>query len=64
MTGASSGIGLDAAQTHRYSPVDLSALGSYLSGYTVNLENEALDFPIAHYNLHTGIADVLQKLMK
>jgi len=55
---------LDPAQTQRYAPVDLSALGSYLSGYSVNLEDEALDFPIAHYNLHTGIADVLQKLMK
>ncbi len=47
-----------------YEPVDLSELGSYLSGYSVNLENEALDFPIAHYNLHIGIADVLEKLMK
>ena len=55
---------LDETLARRYAPVDLSALGSYLSGYTVNLENEALDFPIAHYNLHTGIADVLQKLMK
>jgi len=54
--------GTDAAE--RYEPVDLSDLGTYLSGYTVNLENEALDFPIAHYNLHTGIAAVLQKLMK
>jgi hypothetical protein len=52
------------SETQRYVPVDLTALGTYLSGYTVNLENEALDFPIAHYNLHTGIADVLKKLMK
>lgn len=55
---------LDDTQICRYAPVDLSALGSYLGGYTVNLENEAFDFPIAHYNLHTGIADVLRKLMK
>ena len=55
---------LETEQSKRYRPVDLSALGSYLSGYAVNLENEALDFPIAHYNLHTGIAGVLQKLMK
>lgn len=54
----------DEAHTRRYLPIDLSVLGKYLSGYTVNLENEALDFPIAHYNLHTGIADVLSKLMK
>jgi hypothetical protein len=54
----------DEAETRRYMPVDLSVLGTYLGGYMINLENEALDFPIAHYNLHTGIADVLQKLMK
>ena len=48
----------------RYEPVDLSLLGAYLGGYMVNLENEALDFPIAHYNLHTGIAGVLRGLMK
>ncbi|MHC3995352.1 hypothetical protein ACXWTF_11030 [Thiomicrolovo sp. ZZH C-3] len=47
-----------------YTPIDLTLLGTYLSGYTVNLENEALDFPIAHYNLHTGIAGVLEPLMK
>ena len=47
-----------------YTPIDLTSLGSYLSSYMVNLENEALDFPIAHYNLHTGIAGVLGSLMK
>jgi len=52
----------DAAEG--YAPVDLTDLGTYLGGYTVNLENEALDFPIAHYNLHTGIAGVLAPLMK
>lgn len=54
----------DHESAMRYTPIDLSILGSYLSGYTVNLENESLDFPIAHYNLHTGIADVLSKLMR
>jgi len=52
------------AEAVEYAPIDLNVLGSYLSSYTINLENEALDFPIAHYNLHTGIADVLRKLMK
>lgn len=47
-----------------YAAVDLSDLGNYLSGYMVNLENEAEDFPIAHYNLHIGIADVLAKLIQ
>lgn len=55
-------LGADSAALYR--PVDLTALGTYLSGYMVNLENEALDFPIAHYNLHTGIADVVAKLMR
>lgn len=49
---------------NRYKAIDLADLGGYLSGYMVNLENESLDFPIAHYNLHIGIADVLEKLMK
>lgn len=48
----------------RYRAIDLSHLGRYLGGYTVNLENEALDFPIAHYNLHIGIAGALAKLMR
>lgn len=51
-------------EAQRYEKIDLDTLGRYLSSYTVNLENEALDFPIAHYNLHIGIADVLSKLME
>lgn len=54
----------DAADAERYGTIDLAALGNYLGSYTVNLEDEALDFPIAHYNLHIGIADALAKLMK
>lgn len=49
---------------NRYEAVDLADLGSYLGGYMINLENESLDFPIAHYNLHIGVAGVLEKLMK
>lgn len=54
----------DQASAQQYEPVDLSVLGKYLSGYMINLEDESLDFPIAHYNLHIGIADVLAKLIK
>lgn len=54
----------ESGAADEYVPVDLTELGTYLSGYMVNLENEALDFPIAHYNLHTGISGVLEKLMK
>ncbi len=47
----------------RYQPMDLDRLGSYLSRYTVNLEDEWQDFPIANYNLHIGVSDLLKKLI-
>lgn len=53
----------DEQRASTYETIDLKALGSYLSSYTVNLENEAEDFPIAHYNLHIGITDVIKKLL-
>ena len=46
-----------------YTPIDLSILASYLAKYSVNLENEALDFPIANYNLHLGVANVIKSLL-
>lgn len=49
-------------QAAAYTPIELQTLGSYLSGYSVNLENEALDFPIANYNLHIGMADAIRKM--
>lgn len=52
-----------ADDAERYRTLDLSELGSYLSGYTVNLEDEWLDFPIANYNLHIGVTDLLRKLV-
>ena len=50
-------------QAAKYEAMDLSTLGSYLSGYTVNLEDEWLDFPIANYNLHIGVSDLIKKLI-
>lgn len=50
-------------QTDTYKEINLQTLGSYLSSYTVNLENEAEDFPIAHYNLHIGLTDAIKKLL-
>lgn len=47
-----------------YKEIDLSDLRSYLSSYKVDLENIMVDFPITHYNLHVGIHDVIQKLLK
>jgi hypothetical protein len=46
-----------------YLPIDLEVLGRYLSGYTINLEDEALDFPITNYNLHIGITTLLEKIL-
>ena len=46
-----------------YKPIDISKLASYLAKYSVNLENEALDFPIANYNLHLGVANVIKSLL-
>ncbi len=50
-------------RTDTYEEVNLETLGSYLSSYTVDLKNEAEDFPIAHYNLHIGITDAIKKLL-
>lgn len=47
----------------KYTPIDLEQLGSYLSKYSVNLENESLDFPIANYNLHQGVSNVIKSLL-
>ena len=46
-----------------YTPIDLQLLGEYLSRYTVNLEKEELDFPIANYNLHQGVSNVIKSLL-
>jgi hypothetical protein len=48
--------------TQRYKAIDLKDLGEYLSRYTVNLEREDLDFPIANYNLHQGVSNVIKSL--
>ena len=46
-----------------YEEIDLSELGGYLSRYTVNLEDEMLDFPISNYNLHQGVSNVIKSLL-
>ncbi len=43
--------------------IELELLGAYLSQYSVNLENESLDFPIANYNLHQGVSNVIKSLL-
>lgn len=47
----------------KYEEIDLELLGDYLAHYTVNLEDEILDFPISHYNLHQGVSNVIKSLL-
>ena len=47
----------------RSKEVDLDILGEYLSRYNVNLQKEELDFPIANYNLHQGVSNVIKSLL-
>ncbi len=54
---------LDIELCKEYKEIDLKVLGDYLSHYTVNLEDEILDFPIAHYNLHQGVSNVIKSLL-
>jgi len=54
---------LPKEECERYVPIDLKLLGEYLSQYSVNLEYENLDFPIANYNLHQGVSNVIKSLL-
>ncbi|WP_345993536.1 hypothetical protein [Sulfurimonas sp. HSL-1716] len=54
---------LDDAKCLTYEPIDLETLAAYLTRYNVNLENEALDFPIANYNVHQGVKNVIKSLL-
>ena len=51
-------------ESDKYKSIDLSILGHYLSSYSVNLEDEWLDFPISNYNLHIGIRDIVKQIFK
>ncbi len=54
---------LDSSTCKKYKNIDLKLLGDYLARYTVNLENENLDFPISNYNLHQGVSNVIKSLL-
>lgn len=54
---------LDEEKCKSYKPLNLDKLGAYLSKNRVNLENEALDFPISTYNLHQGVSNVIKSLL-
>jgi hypothetical protein len=47
-----------------YQPIDLEILGKYLSGYTINLSDEWVDFPITNYNLHIGMGTLIAKILE
>ena len=54
---------LDNEVCKNYKEIDLKLLGDYLARYTVNLEDELLDFPISNYNLHQGVSNVIKSLL-
>ena len=54
---------LDDEVCKNYQEIDLQLLGDYLARYTVNLEDELLDFPISNYNLHQGVSNVIKSLL-
>ncbi len=54
---------LDSDACKKYEKIDLTLLGDYLAHYTVNLEDELLDFPISNYNLHQGVSNVIKSLL-
>lgn len=55
---------LSAEACATYSPIDLEILGKYLSGYSVNLNDEWVDFPITNYNLHIGMTSLITKILE
>ena len=46
-----------------YNSVDLEVLTDYVKRYNIHEEYEEEDFPIAHYNMHTGIASVIKEIV-
>lgn len=54
---------IDTSTCKNYKNIDLKLLGDYLARYTVNLEDENLDFPISNYNLHQGVSNVIKSLL-
>ena len=53
----------DEEDCKKYETLDLQSLGDYLARYSVNLEDELLDFPISNYNLHQGVSNVIKSLL-
>ncbi|MGD9969742.1 MAG: hypothetical protein AB7S65_04745 [Sulfuricurvum sp.] len=54
----------DDIKASAYTEIDLEILGKYLSGYSVNLSDEWVDFPVSNYNLHIGLTTLFEKIFK
>ena len=47
----------------KFEPIDLETVAKYLTSNRIDLTNEDnLDFPVATYNLHTGINTIIKNL--
>ncbi len=46
-----------------YKNIDLETLKEYVKRYNIHEEYEEEDFPIAHYNMHIGIASVIKEVV-
>ena len=53
---------LEKEAVKNYQSIDLEELENYLLLNNVNTKNEVYDFPIATYNLHLGVANVIKSL--
>ena len=47
----------------KFEGIAVDELASYLARYSVDLEDEMKDFPIANYNLHQGVSSVIKSLL-
>jgi hypothetical protein len=54
---------LSQEECSRYQAIDVTLLATYLSKYSVNMQDESLDFPIANYNVHQGVKNVVKSLL-
>lgn len=54
---------LESSTCQEYEVIALEELGAYLSRYNIKLDKESLDFPIASYNLHQGVSNVIKSLL-
>jgi len=50
-------------KSNNYEKIDLETLKDYVKRYNIHEEYEEEDFPIAHYNVHTGVASVMKDIV-